>query len=201
MLMLNLFEQAKLLFVSASEAFHQRIRELLQKEGISDLLCVPSIQEAKRILIDQDIDLLILDAPLPGENTLQFAVEVARSKFSDYSIIMLTSAALYEKQNLYETERMGIVTFKKPMDPQILLQTLRLLLSMHLKIKTLESKADKLRQNLEDDRLVNRAKILLVAKQNMGEAEAHHYIEKKAMDTCVKKTIIAAEIIRQYEST
>ncbi len=201
MLVRNLFEHAKLLFVSASAAFETRIRELLQKEGAVDLLCVPSLREAKHVLIEQDIDLLILDAPLPGENTLSFVMEVARSKFSEYSIILLSSAALYEKQNLYETERMGIVTFKKPIDPQILLQTMRLLLSMHLKIKTLESKADQLRQKLEDDHLVSRAKILLVAKENMSEEAAHHYIEKKAMDTCVKKTVVAAEVIRVYEDT
>jgi response regulator NasT len=74
-----------------------------------------------------------------------------------------------------------------------------LLLSFRVKIKKLESKADKLQQKLEDDRLVSRAKILLVERLKMSEQDAHHYIEKMAMDRCVKKTTIANDIIRMYE--
>lgn len=44
-------------------------------------------------------------------------------------------------------------------------------------------------------RLVNRAKWLLIQQHGMTEAEAHHFIEKQAMDRCVKRKVIAEEII------
>lgn len=199
MLMMEVYEHANLLIISASTKFAEKIGVLFQKEGFLEYTCVRSIGEGKRILIDLDVDLLIIDAPMPLEDATQFAIELARNRSFDYSIIMLANAEIYEK-NLYQAERLGIVTFKKPMDPRLLLQTMRLLLSMHVKIKRLENKADKLRQKLEDDHVISRAKILLVANLKMSEADAHHYIEKRAMDACVKKTKIAKEIIALYES-
>lgn len=192
------YEDANLLILSTSPKFEDRIQDIFQKEGFLNYQCVQSIQEAKRIIIEFDVELMIIDAPIQSEDAIEFALELARSKLFQYSIIILVNAELYEK-NLYQAERLGIVTFKKPMDSRLLLQTMRLLLSMRLKIKKLESKADKLKQKLEEDRLINRAKIVLVANLSMSEAEAHHYIEKQAMDRCVKKTKIASELIEAYE--
>lgn len=199
MQMIDRYEDANLLILSTSPKFEDKIKDIFQKEGFLHHQCVQSIQEAKRLIIDYDVELMIIDAPLPSEDAMSFALKLARNKLFHYSIIMLVNAEMYEK-NLYQAERLGIVTFKKPMDPRLLLQTTRLLLSMRLKIKKLESKADKLKQKLEDDRLINRAKIVLVAKLNMSEAAAHHYIEKKAMDRCEKKTKVASEIIGMYET-
>ena len=54
---------------------------------------------------------------------------------------------------------------------------------------------------MEEIRLVNRAKLLLMEHLKMSEAEAHRHIEKAAMDACVKRRNIAEQIIRTYESS
>ena len=45
--------------------------------------------------------------------------------------------------------------------------------------------------DMEDLKIINRAKLLLVQQLKMTEAEAHRYIEKQAMDTCRKRRVIA----------
>ena len=47
--------------------------------------------------------------------------------------------------------------------------------------------------------MVNRAKWLLISELKMDEPQAHHYIEKQAMDRCVPKKQIAEEIIKTYD--
>ena len=47
-------------------------------------------------------------------------------------------------------------------------------------------------------RIVNLAKWLLIQQQGMTEAEAHRFIEKQAMDRCVKRKAIAEEIVGKY---
>ena len=54
--------------------------------------------------------------------------------------------------------------------------------------------------DMEDLKIINRAKLLLVQQLKMTEAEAHRYIEKQAMDTCRKRRAIAENIIRAYET-
>ena len=48
---------------------------------------------------------------------------------------------------------------------------------------------------MEEIRIVNRAKMLLMQVKSMTEAEAHRYIEKEAMDTGAKKIAVANLII------
>ena len=51
---------------------------------------------------------------------------------------------------------------------------------------------------MEEIRLVNRAKMLLMQNLKMTEQEAHRYIEKEAMDRGMKKIAVSEEIIKTY---
>lgn len=197
--MLKFDEPVNILTVSATETVVTDLNEMFLKAGFSSPVHVDCVSHAKRTLVDTDFDLVIIDSPLPDEDATQLAIDLSKSQSFDFSIMMLTQVDLYE-QNLYQAERMGIVTFKKPADPHLMLQTIRLLLSFRVQIKKLESKADKLQQKLDDIRLVDKAKFLLVERLKMSEQNAHYYIEKMAMDRCVKKTKIAKELIQMYEN-
>ena len=60
----------------------------------------------------------------------------------------------------------------------------------------MSSKATKLKEKMEEIRLVNRAKLLLIEKKSMSEADAHRYLEKTAMDSGKKRIAVANDIIR-----
>ena len=53
---------------------------------------------------------------------------------------------------------------------------------------------------MEEIRLVNRAKWLLIGELKMDEPSAHRYIEKQAMDRCVSKGEVARGILRTYSA-
>ena len=59
----------------------------------------------------------------------------------------------------------------------------------------MEQKTASIEEKMAEIRLVNRAKWLLIQQHGMTEAEAHRFIEKQAMDRCVKRKVIAEEII------
>ena len=56
-----------------------------------------------------------------------------------------------------------------------------------------------LHNKLSELRLVNRAKCVLIQYLGIGEAQAHRYIEKQAMDQRVSKRGLAEIIIKTYE--
>ena len=58
--------------------------------------------------------------------------------------------------------------------------------------------SDLAEEKMQEIRLVNHAKWLLINELKMNESDAHHYIEKQAMDCCVSKRIIAEDIIKTY---
>lgn len=60
-------------------------------------------------------------------------------------------------------------------------------------------RANSLERRLDEAKLIERAKLLLMQRLNMTEPQAHRYIEKTAMDTGSRKREIAERIIRTYE--
>ena len=51
---------------------------------------------------------------------------------------------------------------------------------------------------MEEIRIVNRAKMLLMQNKEMSEQEAHRFLEKQAMDRSMKRIAVADEIIKTY---
>ena len=52
---------------------------------------------------------------------------------------------------------------------------------------------------MEEIRIVNHAKWMLIEQLKMSESEAHRYIEKQAMDRCVTRRAVAEDILQTYK--
>ena len=73
-------------------------------------------------------------------------------------------------------------------------------IAVQYKVQILSSQTIKLKNKMEEIRLVNRAKLLLIQHLKMTEAEAHRYLEKEAMDRGLKRIALAQEVIKTYEN-
>ncbi len=72
------------------------------------------------------------------------------------------------------------------------------LISARERIRRTEKKTLSIEEKMNEIRLVNRAKWLLISELKMTEPDAHRYIEKQAMDRCIPKRRVAEEIIKMY---
>ena len=73
---------------------------------------------------------------------------------------------------------------------------MKMLSAVQMKIKKLEKEMRRLKERLQEQQTIDRAKWVLVDQRKMSEPDAHRYIEKSAMDRCVRKIRIAEEILR-----
>ena len=89
-------------------------------------------------------------------------------------------------------------TLSKPVSRQTVFQALDWLASARERLRKLEKKTVSIEEKMEEIRIVNRAKWLLIEVLKMTEADAHRYIEKQAMDRCISKRAVAEDIIRTY---
>ena len=92
----------------------------------------------------------------------------------------------------------GVFTLAKPTTAENAAAAIGWLVSARERLRQSEKKTRSLEDMMEEIRLVNRAKWALIHEMGMSEPEAHHYIEKQAMDRCVSKRELAQEIIRLY---
>ena len=162
----------------------------------STVTSVTSAGEAKRRFVDNPADLVIINAPLPDDFGVQLAIDLSHDQAA--GILILVKSDMYE-HTAYKVEDHGILTVARPCTRMTLHQTLSLMIATRSKIKAFEEKTQTLQGKMEEIRLVNRAKWLLVSQLSMSESEAHRYIEKNAMDACVKKKEIAERIIKTYD--
>ena len=149
-----------------------------------------------------------LTAPLPpapqiqgvvilGEKGLERAKEIARQE--NLGILLLLPKEAYWAK-LAECSKLGILTLPSQGDADLLKQGLFLLAATCRRLLGLAHRAESLQIQMDEIRLVNRAKLLLMERLHMSEAQAHRFIEKSAMDRCVKRRRVAEEIIRTYEN-
>ena len=78
-------------------------------------------------------------------------------------------------------------------------QSLGLLCGTRERIRRMEQKTATIEEKMEEIRIVNHAKWMLIEQLKMSESEAHRYIEKQAMDRCVTRRAVAEDILQTYK--
>lgn len=184
------------LIVSASAQADRYLRSLLSAGRFSPVLNASDAGEARRLLLERPFDLVIVNTPLPDEFGSQLAIDISDG--------LTAGVLIFVKEEVFEqvSDKMmdyGVLTLARPGNRQTILQTVQLLASMRMRLRTLEQKTHTLEVKMQEIRLVNRAKWLLIDRLQMSESEAHRYIEKTAMDSCCSKQQIAENIIKTYD--
>lgn len=182
------------LLVSSSKNFSASIINALAHEPY-EIKTIDTIQKAKRLVVEQDFDILIINSPLVDDFGLDFAIDEASKDIE--SVLFFVNAEL-ETEIYYKTYQYGILTLSKPSTIGVLMQSLRLLTSSIMKKERLYTKQSDLKTRLEEIKLINNAKLLLIEHKRISEDEAHRYLEKRAMDLRRSKIDIAKEIIDEY---
>ncbi len=182
--------------MSASEKFNAAIVKLLPVTDYWPVTTARSIAEGKRRQVEQSYDIVLINAPLPDDFGMRFAVDLCES--SDAGVLLLVKSELYD--DVYaEVVTCGVMTLSKPVPMQTVSQTLRILCATRERLRKVEQRQSSVEEKIEEIRLVNRAKWLLIECLNMTEGEAHRYIEKQSMDLRTSRRQVAEDIIRTYK--
>lgn len=94
----------------------------------------------------------------------------------------------------------GILVISKPINKAVFWSALKLARSAQNQLKRIQDENSRLKQKIEDIRIIDRAKCILISHLGMSEQEAHRYIEKQAMDMRVARRVIAMGILKTYEN-
>ena len=79
-----------------------------------------------------------------------------------------------------------------------LAQALGLLAASQARLRECQQENARLRQKLEELRIISRAKCLLVEYLHLSEEQAHKYMERQAMEERKTRRAVAEEVLREY---
>ena len=185
------------LLVSSSQKFSEQILKMLPDNEFGPKICATSSGEAKRLLLDRSFDIVLINTPLSDDFGSKLAEDVALNSRS--GVLMFVKNDLYESVTDSAADS-GVFTLSKPIAHSTLTQVINILYALCERLSLLNKKTVSLQDKMEEIRVINRAKWVLIKHVNMTEDEAHRLIEKQAMDTRTTRRAVAESIIRTYES-
>ncbi|MFH1113792.1 MAG: response regulator [Pseudomonadota bacterium] len=144
------------------------LKEMLAEMGHKVVGAAADGVEALHLIGTTDPDLVLLDIKMPGLD----GIEVAGKIGSRCPAIILTA---YSERNLLERARdAGVMAYvTKPFRKADLAAAIELAVSNFLRQSTLRERVDRLKDQLETRKLVEKAKGLLMNAENLTEAQAH----------------------------
>lgn len=185
-----------ILIVSNTNTTMGIIGDLLRSESFTRIVTTQNAAEARRYITETEFDLIIIDTPLPDE----MGDELSRhaSEVTNAGIILIVNS-----DNVYEVsagvEEYGVFALPKPISSDFFYQAVKLLTASRKRVMRLENENIRLQKKIEEIRIVDRAKLILIQVLKMTEDQAQHYIEKQSMDLRQTRVVTAENVLRTYE--
>lgn len=187
----------KALLISHSGQSASALSKLLQTEGydrISDSYAAYSAREAAE---NEEFDLICINAPLADENGIELSRHFAEKTRSSVVIIVPQKSA--DEVNDLLT-KYGVLVISKPVNKHLFHHYLQFTDCFRTRMLRVEQENKRLKGMVEDIKIIDRAKLLLVTCLGMSEDQAHRYLEKQAMDLRTSRLEVAKQVIQTYEN-
>ena len=184
------------LIVTSSDSFVSNVMPLLPVTDYWPVTTARSVGEARRRIAETAFDIVLINAPLPDDFGMRLAIDICTN--SGAGVLLMVKNDLFN--DIYaKVVSYGVITLSKPTNLQMVAQNLRILCATRERLRQMEAKQATVEEKIEEIRLVNHAKWLLIQCLSMTEPEAHRYIEKQSMDERISKREVAENIIKTYK--
>jgi response regulator NasT len=188
------------LAVSSGEKSLDLLTEMLMQASVLKVSAAKTGVEARRSALDPgaaDYELCVINAPLEDEFGDVLARDIAVNSTSE--VILLVKTEIAENVSV-KVEEHGILTVAKPINKALFWNAVKMSQAAHKRLQIMRRENKRLQQKIEDIRIIDRAKCMLIAYLSMSESEAHKYIERQAMDARATRRAVAEDILKTYES-
>ena len=177
-------------FINAkTEMICGTISAALEDAGAEITCCFDDVEAAAEDLSGYDV--VIVSTPLRSEFGLNYVAEI-HDRTSAIIIVLAKTEIADEVQNRIKFT--GAYVLPRPFTKQALVQTIRMAQMAKENMQRLEQERSKLSKQLEDTKIIDRAKCCLILTEN----QAHRHIQKLAMDTRRTQREIADDILNTY---
>lgn len=153
-------------------------------------------QTAVRLARDLQPDVVIMDIKMPELD----GIEAARILTGERIAPVLLLSAFSQTDLIQRANQAGVVNYLiKPWRETELQPAIEVALQRYKEFRAKEKEAEQLTQKLEDQKVINKAKGVLMDKHNLSEAEAYKRLQKLSMDTRKSMREIADAIMLAHQ--
>jgi AmiR/NasT family two-component response regulator len=189
-------EKASIVIALKNEQAAEKIRlACLQNGYLAGEVCTSGSEAIRRVRAEAP-DILLIDFDMPDITGLEAATIVGGEDLC--SVVLLVSPT--QRDFCWDLVADYDVTLSaKPINRMGLLSTLEVVLQNRRRYIKLEKELLKLRRGMEDRKLIEKAKGILMKHKGISEEEAYRRIRRMSMDSRVAMRDIAHKLIELAE--
>ncbi len=185
-------DKATITVAMQNEQVAEKIKYALQREGYSvGDICTSGNETIRKIRTGLP-DILLINFEMPDITGLEVATIIGDENLCSV-ILFITN--MQRDFCVSIVEDYDITLFLKPINRIALLSTLDAVLQNRRRMGRMEKELNELKQGLEDRKVIERAKGILMKRKSISEGEAYRRIQKMSMDSRVAMRDIALKII------
>ncbi len=167
----------KAIIVSHADNTAEVIQHILHDMGYERIHTTPVGSEARRLMLHTPPDMLIINTPLNDE----FGTELAEFAAERSSSVILLCGRDIADDLADRLSPYNILVLSKPVTANALKEGILMIGSEPALFADIRESEEVLRR-IDDIRLINRAKSMLMKYLGFTEPQAHRHLEKKAMN-------------------
>jgi response regulator NasT len=184
--------------VAEDEQFMQKyLQETLALLGHQVLFVAGTGTEFVEKCLNTRPDLLITDIRLPDIDGLEAAAQV----YSSMPVPIIVITAFHDPALIERAERNHVLAYLvKPIKQHDLQPAISIAMTRFQEFQAMSQEADNLRQALEDRKVIERAKGIIMKRTKLDEPEAFRRLQKLARDKNQKLVEIAKIVVTAEEA-
>ena len=187
----------KALLVSRPSTSVAVLKELLEENSYTVEKVVNDSKGALELLNDTIYDTVVINTPIEGRDGIDLAVRISKETVCGVVLLVQADKAGFVGKKVIDY---GIIVVPKPINKMLFRQSLGVVRAAQKRYAGLTKENERLKSSLEETKIINRAKFLLMQYLAISEERAHKYIEKQAMDMRIPKIEVAGQILKTYVS-
>jgi response regulator NasT len=185
---------ARVLVVDDELSARQSLRELLETLGhtVVDTVADAAAAEARAKALHPNA--ILMDMHLPGANGIEAAQAILRA-LPGTAIVLISGDDTIQLTDA-EAEASGAIAFlPKPVSARVLDSTIRLAVARAGALSVARKEAADLKQMLEDRKVIERAKGILMRRTGCSELEAYRILQRSSQDRSKRMVDIAKAVL------
>lgn len=187
----------KALVVSKLTSAVNTLTALLDENSVEVGRVVSDTQSARELANDTIYDIVVINSPIDDGDGTELAIEISEKTVCGVVLIVPAEKASYFGSRVSDY---GIVVVSKPINRSLFTQLLGVVRAAQKRYAGLSKENERLRSSIEESKIINRAKFLLMQHLSLSEERAHKYIERQAMDMRISRLEVAKQVLKTYSA-
>ncbi|MFH1726265.1 MAG: response regulator [Elusimicrobiota bacterium] len=190
-------KKLRVLLAEDERVIRLHLKSMIKKLGHLVIADTGDGEEALRLARELAPDLVVADIKMPGLSGLELAERVCRHRATPFVIV-----TAYHEEDLIDraAKQSHLASYLvKPIEEKDLMPAIQLALSRCEGYKAMHEEVDSLKQSLEDRKVIEKAKGIVMRASNLSEADAHRKLQRMARKSNKKLAEVARAILLAEE--